>query len=165
MKKNLLLLLSLLAITFALPSCGGVDPVKYNDKLIDNLNSADKRVLTLNDKLDAIDDLENFSDSIKSLGTVTIDSLKSDIHKISLMEKAKGSEKFEASVITYIESLITYTETITGEYAKVNEETSEEDFNDMSKKIDESYEAVNKRMTETQEIQKAFAKANNFILK
>lgn len=165
MKKNLLLLFSLLTITFALSSCGGVDPVKYNDKLIDNLNNADKRVQALNDKLDAIDDLENFTDSIKSLGAVTIDSLKSDIHKISLMEKAKGSEEFETSVIAYIESLITYTETITGEYAKVNEETSEEDFNDMSKKIDDSSEAVNKKMTQTQEIQKAFAKANNFILK
>lgn len=165
MKKNLLFLFCLLTVILTLPSCGGVDPVKYNDNLVNYSSIADNRIIKLNDKLEAIEDLENYTDSIKILGVNTIDSLKSDLNKITILEPAKASEDFRAATIAYIESLITYTKTLTEEYSKVSEETSDEDFNNIDKLIDESYEASIKKSEEMQKSQKSFAKANNFILK
>lgn len=165
MKKNILFLLSLLTIIISLSSCGGIDPVKYNDNLVSYSDIAGDRIMGLNDKIDGIEDLENYTDSIKALGENTIDSLKSDLNKISLMEPAKGSEDFKAATIAYMESLISYTKTLTEEYSKVSEETSDEDYNNIDKLIDESFDTSMKKLEAMQAAQKSFAKANNFILK
>ncbi|SHF39607.1 hypothetical protein [Dysgonomonas macrotermitis] len=165
MKKNLLLSFTLLIVALIVSSCGGVDPVKYNDKLVHYSEVADNRILSLNSKIDAIEDLDEYTTTLKTLGTTTVDSLKSDIEKIKTMELAKGSDEFQASTIAYIESLIAYTTTITDEYAKITDQTTEDEFNNIDKLIDASYDVSMAKLKDMQNAQKAFAKDNNFVLR
>lgn len=165
MKKILLFLFCLLTVTITLSSCGGVDPVNYNDNLVNYSNIADSRIVKFNEKIDEIEDLDNFTDSIKVVGAITVDSLKADINKITALKQAKGSDDFKAATIAYVESLIDYTKVLTEEYSKITEETSDENFNKIEKLINESYEITIKKIEEMQNAQKAFAKTSNFVLK
>ncbi len=160
MKK---LLLFLIPLSLILTSCGA-DPVKYNDSLVDFYDDANNRVNSLYDI--ASDDMQsgNFA-KLTEYAKTTVDSLKLDIEKINALEKPSGSNEFHNSVVSYVESLVTYVNALGEQYSQVNDSTTDEEFSKIEEVVDNVSKINDQKRDAMIEAQKAFAKAKNFDLK
>lgn len=158
MKKNLLLLFILSII---LAACNNIDPVTYNDNLVQYSNDADARIDLFHKKLDVIISNDDFS-QIKDIERETIDSINVDLAKINNLKQPSGAESFHNATLSYVESLIPYVKEISNVYTKINNEI-EVDDNSYSniERTDSIREAKLNDMIETQ---KSFAKAKGFGL-
>lgn len=165
MKKLSFLTTLVLGIVITLSSCGHVDPVKFNDNLVEYSNKADKRIEQFHNKINATDDLANYSDSIKAWGSVAIDSLNSDLTKIKALKMPKDGADFENATIAYVESLSAYAKTVTDEYSKITENTTEKEYDNMDKVIEDSEKNCDTKLAEMQRVQKSYASANNMSLR
>lgn len=160
MKKLLLLLLPLSLI---LTSCGP-DPIKYNDSLVDYYKIAQNRLTKFIDIASEDMDSGDFS-NLKEHATTTTDSLKLDIDKINKLDKPSGSEEFHNSMISCMDALISYVNTIGDQYSQVTDSTTDKEFEDMDNAVNKSLEVSELKDKEMIEAQKKFAKLKKFDLK
>lgn len=159
MKK---LLLFLLPLSLILSSCGA-DPVKYNDQLVDYIDEAGNRIVTLNEEINNLFENNEYN-KLKDYTKATTDSLKGYIEGINKLDKPEGADEFHNSAIAYIQALIVNAETMGEQYSKITEEMTDEEFEELNKPVIESEDVYSKIFQEMTTLQRNFAKEKNFDL-
>lgn len=165
--KKLLLLLLPLSLIFT--SCDKkVDPVAYNDSLVNYSEDAEKRLEDLDTKIDAFFDSEEFSaeESAKLVEDMKVvkDSIQGDLDKIKVLAKPADADEFHNVTIAYVESLIAQVNTYSEQYSKLSNDMSDEELMKMDDVINKSLEDTQNKLDEMIKAQTAFAKANNMQL-
>lgn len=120
-----------------LSSCGGADPVKYNDSLVNYHNEADGYVSDFNDKASNLLK-EGKQSELPGYAKNTIENLKNCIGKVESLEKPKDSEAFHRAVIDYMNALVGSVDTMGREYSLVTDSTNEAGFDKLETIIGQS---------------------------
>ncbi len=131
MKK---VLFSLLAVVLVLTSCGGVDPVKFNDAIA----NANVKIVTVSDayqnelgKALEADDYEVIAIQTDS----ALAKIDAEIAIVKALEVPKGGEAFKDAAIKSYESLRAVVEA-GKKFSTLTKESSEEEFSILEKEYD-----------------------------
>ncbi|MDR2956038.1 MAG: hypothetical protein LBV43_13260 [Prevotella sp.] len=153
MKK---VLFSLLAVAIIMVSCGGADPVKFNDALV-KANTVISEVSSNYDSelSDAINS-EAF-DKISTLTDSALVKIKAEIETVKNLDAPKGGEKFKETAIKTYESLSTLVET-GKKFSTLTAESSEEQFDGINKEYTAKMEEYSKVFQELVDVQMEYAK-------
>lgn len=152
----------LLTLALVLTSCGA-DPVKFNDTLVDCTDKAHKQIEALQNNITSSLESEDYS-TIAASTKSAIDSLNIYIETANKLEIPKGGEEFKASVVSYLEALVTVSEAYTT-YSTITKETTDEQFDVINNAVDKTEGVQEKLFTALTSKQKAFAKANKMDLR
>lgn len=160
MKKNIFYL-TLIAVFFA--ACSQIDPVQYNDKVVEYSDNADNQIEAFYSKLTEAFDNDDLS-TISAIGKTAIDSIQMNLDLTNKLEKPSGSDAFHAASVAYLESLISCVKIATDEYGKITEDTSDAELDSIDALVENATNESYVKFDEMIKTQEEFAKTSNFEL-
>lgn len=141
-------------------SCGGADPVAYNNNLAGYYKDSDgymsefyntaKRLL----KDNKLSELPQYAKS-------SVGNINGCIEKVENLNGPDDSEEYRKAMITYMEAQIAYIKTMSEGYSQLTDSTSEADFERIESAITRSAEDRMKKNDAVMEAHAAFALKHN----
>ena len=163
MKKFFTLFFTVAFFSIIATSCGGPDPVKFNDTLVSYIDKAHAQGDNLESVLTKASESFDFS-SIAEDSKVAVDSINSYIQAVDKIEPAKGGETLKTNVIEYLNTLVTMVDsykTLSG----ITDKTPEDEVNKIFDEITKKEDIAQKTFVNIEKEQRDFAAKNNMELR
>jgi len=153
MKK---VLISLLAVTFILVSCGGPSPTAFNDALVKANTEISNVSLTYQNELTKAIGSESF-DNIIALTDTALAKIDAELTIVKGLEVPKGGDAFKAAAIKSYEGLRAVVET-GKKFSTLTAESTQEDFDSIESDYDSKLDEYSKSFDELSSAQMEYAK-------
>ena len=153
---------SLLAVIAIMTSCGGINAVDYNNKVVEIQNNIVKEATRFSNEVQKVAQTRDFS-SIRVEADSSLAVIDAEVAKLKEMDAPSGGEEFKEAVIKAFESYKNVFEK--GAAASTfTESTTQEELikyvNDFTAAVNESTELEN----QAKEAQKAFAEKHGITV-
>lgn len=143
-------------------SCGGSDPVKFNDSLVGYINKTHEEEQKMENEIAYAAQTADFSNITENTQTV-IDSINTYIKAVEQLDTPKDGEALKTNVIVYLKSVIVMVDSY--------KSLSSIDINSSDEKVTELFDVIVSKENKSKELfkkvekeQKDFAKLNNIEL-
>lgn len=163
MKKFFSLFFAITFLSIITTSCGGPDPVKFNDALVDYIDKAHKQGDKIEIALTKASETLNFS-QITEDSKAAVDSINSYIQAVEKIEPAKGGETLKTNVIEYLNTLVTMVDSYKS-LSVITDKTPEADVNKIFEEITKKEEVAQETFNKIEKEQRDFATKNNMELR
>lgn len=157
MKK---LLFSLIATALVLVSCGGVDPVAFNDAIVKANTTITALGETYQNDITKSIESSDFS-AIAAQTDSALAKINTEIDIVKSLEVPKGGDGFKEAAVKTYESLRDVVET-GRKLSTLNTDSTEEAANSIMKEYDEKSSIYSKQFDELAKAQMDFAKEANY---
>lgn len=163
MKKFFTLFLTVAFLSVIATSCGGPDPIKFNDALVSYIDKAHAQGNNMESVIAEASTNLDFS-AVAVDSQVAIDSINSYIQAVEKIEPAKGGETLKANVIEYLNTLVTMVDSYKI-LSPINEKTPEDEVTKIFDVITSKEDIAQNTFAKIEKEQKDFASKNNMELR